>query len=103
MRTIKFRGVDIKSGKTVYGDYLTAWAADQTGPRIRACTFDYKDAETGATIAGLIYYDVKPGSVEQLIGVDANGCEVYEGDKVVRIKEWLQFIFGEQIFHDDFA
>lgn len=71
MRAIKFRGVDMETGETVYGELGTIFTT---------CTGDkyYFGSE----------HSVKPESVKQLIGVDGNGCEVYEGDKVVRIKEW---------------
>ena len=65
MREIKFRGVTPRN-QTVYGDLL-----HQHG---RVLIYD------GA------YYYVAPESVSQLISEDANNREVYEGDKVIRIR-----------------
>lgn len=59
MRTIKFRGARMSDGATIYGYY-----------HVRA---------------GDAYIDdwrVKPETVAQFVGFDANGDEVYEGDLV---------------------
>ena len=66
MRQIKFRGRDIETGRTVYGGYKVG----RCGEPIIITNF------TAA-------YEVTPESVAQLIGIDANGREVYEGDEVV--------------------
>ena len=71
MRQIKFRGLTLE-GKFIYGDYR----------RIGVRPHIYK--------RGQCYYEeraveVTPESVAQLIGIDANGREVYEGDTVIRI------------------
>lgn len=68
MRKIKFRGRDIETGRTVYGGYKVG----RCGEPIIITNF------TAA-------YEVTPESVAQLIGIDAHGREVYEGDKVIRI------------------
>lgn len=68
MRTIKFRGRDIETGRTVYGGYKVG----RCGEPIIITNF------TAA-------YEVTPDSVAQLIGIDAHGREVYEGDTVIRI------------------
>lgn len=71
MRQIKFRGLTLE-GKFIYGDYR----------RIGVRPHIYK--------RGQCYYEeraveVTPESVAQLIGIDAHGREVYEGDMVIRI------------------
>ena len=72
MREIKFRGIDALTGKYVYG-YYNSFLGNEDLPMI-------------AIKAGGVA--VMPDSVAQLIGVDVNGKEVYEGDMVVRIREW---------------
>ena len=76
MRTIKFRGVDMETGETVYGELGTIFTT---------CTGDkyYFGSE----------HSVKPESVKQLIGVDSNGAEVYEGDTVTKDgRTWKCFL-----------
>ena len=70
MRVIKFKGIAETDGREVVGEgaYVT--------PGFQC------------VINKMIYVHCKTGSIKQLIGVDGNGCEVYEGDKVQRIKEW---------------
>lgn len=72
MRQIKFRGIDALTGKYVYG-YYNPFLGHEDLPMIAI-------KEGGVVI--------KPDSVEQLIGRDKNGREVYEGDEVERIREW---------------
>lgn len=67
MRPIKFRGRDAY-GKLHYGDL---W--QRTDGMI---IFDHDEH---------LWQRVHPESVAQLIGVDKNGFEIYEGDLVVRI------------------
>ena len=78
MRPIKFRGRDVHTGEVIYG----ALRIIGINPHI------YKEAHC--------YYEeelieVDPDSVAQLVGYDANGKEVYEGDTVVDRKgrTWL--------------
>lgn len=77
MRPIKFRGIDIKTGEVVFGFYYE----DCEGkPRI-IVTLPNGEGQY------LPYVD--PDSVKQLRGYDADGNEVYEGDKLIDI-------FGEE-------
>lgn len=73
MRPIKFRGQQPVTGKIVYGDLLhldgDLW--------IKRCE-DSLAAERERD-----YFGVMPESVAQLIGYDADGKEIYEGDKVI--------------------
>lgn len=90
MRKIKFRGICADTrlancGEYVYGDLLTAWEDGNELPKIRS-TADYN--ETGDGTAYCYYYSVQPESVSQLIATDANNAEVYEGDKVKRIRTY---------------
>ena len=86
MRTIKFRGISIDEtpaslkGKYVYGDYLTPWETGR-GTQIRVTKDDHVN-EYGETVAYCYKIEVDPESVAQLIGVDKNGNEVYEGDEI---------------------
>lgn len=69
-RPIKFRGRNIDTGEVISGDLRIIGIR----PHI------FKEAQC--------YYDeelieVEPDSVAQLVGYDANGREVYEGDKVI--------------------
>lgn len=60
-RPIKFRGKRVDTGEFVYGDVA--------------------HTEVGVLIgAG---FEVEPKSVKQLVGYDADGREVYEGDIVI--------------------
>ena len=68
MRQIKFRGRDIETDRTVYGGYEVGRCGE---PIII----------TNLTAA----YEVTPESVAQLIGIDADGSEIYEGDLVMRV------------------
>lgn len=74
MRQIKFRGHALRDScgqsvdKIVYGDFVQEY--DKV---------DISDWDDGDI------YEVAPESVAQLIGIDAHGREVYEGDTVIRI------------------
>lgn len=71
MRQIKFRGLTLE-GKFIYGDYRCIGIHPHIYKRGQ-CYYEERAVE------------VKPESVAQLIGIDANGREVYEGDTVIRI------------------
>ena len=60
MRKIKFRGRCIGNGTFVYGHLM----------------HNFDDVYVN-------YWQVDPESVAQLVGIDANGNEVYEGDKIL--------------------
>ena len=66
MREIKFRGKIVDIDKYAYGDLRRG----QDG-------FTYVDS-----------WRVFPDSVSQLVGVDENGDEVYEGDKLLDKDGW---------------
>lgn len=74
MRLIKFRGHALYDScgqsvdKIVYGDFVQEYD--------KVDIADWDDGDI---------YEVTPESVAQLIGIDANGREVYEGDTVIRI------------------
>lgn len=72
MREIKFRGTSM-GGNYVYG-YLTKKIIRNSGRLSWAIATG--DCKAGQTIP------VVEASVAQLLAVDANGKEVYEGDKV---------------------
>jgi len=69
MRQIKFRGREVDTGDIVYGNYL------QSG--------------NGASyiVNALFISKVEPDTVGQLIAVDKNRREVYEGDTLKRFDE----------------
>lgn len=74
MRQIKFRGHALYDScgqsvdKIVYGDFVQEYD--------KVDIADWDDGDV---------YEVAPESVAQLVGIDADGREVYEGDKVIRI------------------
>lgn len=63
---IKFRGVSELTGKTVYG----------VGVKV------YSDERVDIITGGMALEAVKPESVVQLVGYDADGVEVYEDDTI---------------------
>jgi len=71
---IKFRGKPISSSESdyIYGDYVTIEGGCAIRVKIRANLFHIHEYEIA----------VKPETVAQLVGYDANGKEVYEGDTV---------------------
>ncbi len=78
MKKIKFRGRMIAS--EIHNEYI---AEDEMliGGYVE---IDGKPHIVHKMTMGWVISEVKPESVAQLIGVDKNGAEVYEGDKVIR-------------------
>lgn len=73
-KEIKFRGRSINSGELVYGDLVHT---DTEAVNIRYIEKNF------CGVAGRVVIfvkEVEPYSVAQLIGYDADGNEVYEGD-----------------------
>ena len=68
MREIKFRGRDVETGELVFGSLV-----EYEGGKYR---FWINPLE------GDRNYPVEPDTVAQLIGVDKNGREIFEGDKI---------------------
>ena len=67
MRTIKFRGISERTGEFVYGYYVPTCPMS-SNPGIVDDEF---------------VHEVKSESVAQLVGYDADGEEVYEGDVLI--------------------
>ena len=79
MKTIKFRGVRLSDGQTIYGDF---------------------HRQKGA--AYIDEWRVDPYRVDQFAGCDENGDEVFENDTVIshgkEYKVKIDFCYG--VFHD---
>lgn len=86
---IKFRGADIIADKLYYGDYITR-SDGSCAIRFKASSdpFELFDLHEGEIA-------VKPESVAQLVGYDANGNEVYEGDKVFDVENPADTVTAE--------
>ena len=73
---IKFRGKDIRNGKYVFGDLIHGfddeWKYNENVTRIAF----------GNGFNEIVYVEVDPETVAQLVGYDAEGNEVYEGDEI---------------------
>lgn len=86
MRTVKFRGIGI-DGKTYYGDLY------------------HTRREVGIHVVGDGVFEVKPETVTQLIYVDTDGTEYYEGDTINKDgRTWrarLQLYMEETIYAAD--
>lgn len=68
---IKFRGKHITTSEYIYGDLIH----DRHGKTRITYASDI-------ALTGYVNEAVKPDSVAQLVGYDADGNEVYEGDKL---------------------
>ena len=67
MRIIKFRGVDLKTGEFVYGDFVHI---------VPMSSFYGIVDEIG------IVHDIVPNSQAQFVGFDKDGNEIYEGNVI---------------------
>lgn len=82
MKQIKFRGHALcdscgeSVNKIVYGDFL------QEFDKVKIEDWDDGDI-----------YEVEPESVAQLIGIDADGKEIYEGDYVEVVHDGKQYVY----------
>ena len=74
MREIRFRGISLDTGKYVYAEL--GQVSEEINPGY--LTFLSDDG----------FYTVETDTVAQLVGYDANGKEIYEGDTV--IEEYVQ-------------
>ena len=81
MRTIKFRGRRTDNGELVYGNGIYQ-DLPVTEKELGFVSRTYIIGTEFPLVAKL-WHPVDPDSVAQLVGYDANGKEIYEGDKVV--------------------
>lgn len=73
-RPIKFRGRRIDNGEFVYGDLM-----------------HFQNGTVAIDVLKGGIFPVDPDTVAQLVGYDANGNEVYEGDIVLRYDSREEF------------
>lgn len=89
MRPIKFRGKRIDNGKFVFGDLQTYFRTDGKTKSFVIRTWERLDdwvavaPDKSVTVAEYYERPIDPDSVAQLVGYDADGREVYEGDIIV--------------------
>ena len=77
MHKIKFRGIEIETGKFFYGDLIQSEK-----------DFFIREQTPDPTIN--ILHKVDPFSIAQFVGIDENGNEIYEGDVI-------EFYHGEPL------
>ena len=77
-RPIKFRGKRIDNGKFVYGWLIRKSSRVGVHFNRHIAIFNEWDSPINAVF-------VEPESVAQLVGYDANGNEVYEGDALISV------------------
>ena len=80
MRPIKFRGRRTDNGELVYGNGIYQ-DLPVTEKELGFVSRTYIIGTEFPLVAKL-WHPVDPDSVAQLVGYDANGKEIYEGDKV---------------------
>lgn len=96
-RPIKFRGKRIDNGKFVFGDLQTYFRTDGKTKSFVIRTWERLDdwvavaPDKSVTVAEYYERPIDPESVAQLVGYDANGREVYEGDTVIRYDDEEEF------------
>lgn len=78
MRPIKFRGRDVHTGEYVYAEL--GQISEEINPGYLSFITDDD------------MYTVETDSIAQLVGYDANGNEIYEGDTVIRYDSEEEFI-----------
>ena len=82
---IKFRGRDIISNEYLYGDYVSRDEGCAIRIHHQTSLFNMHEYEIA----------VDSNSVAQLVGYDADGNEVYEGDAVVEVNPDPKFSLGK--------
>lgn len=88
MRPIKFRGKRSDNGEFVYGDLQTHFRTDGKTKAFVIRTWERLDdwvvVAPNKSVIVAEYHErpVEPDSVAQLVGYDAKGNEVYEGDTI---------------------
>ncbi len=97
MRTIKFKGKDIETGKWVYGFYVRLEDSsrkpidgkERISHRIYTGFADSCASQDGYDFSG-DWHEVDPGTIGQFTGYyDSKGNEIFEGDITTRIRELL--------------
>ena len=82
---IKFRGRDIISNEYLYGDYVSRDEGCAIRIHHQTSLFNMHEYEIA----------VDSNSVAQLVGYDADGNEVYEGDAVVEVNPNPKYSLGK--------
>ena len=83
MKTIKFRGTVLESERKVFAEFEPEYADVTTVEGSLAIYQRGKKTHWISPLDGNRNFPVDPKSVRQLVAVDKNGQEIYEGDIVV--------------------